>query len=268
VTDAPTHHDGQRRLWTIGDYPAVAQHLRPVSVALLDAIGPLDEIRVLDVGCGDGNASIEAARRGAEVIGIDLTPTQIERASARAAHEGVDVEFRVGDAESLPVDEASFDVVISSLGMIFAPDHARAAAEMVRACRPGGRIGMTTWTTGGWTDEWRARSVEVIRPVDTPIRPDLWGDADEATRRWSAAGARAIRIDPHTLEWRFADVDEAVTFFFTASGPYLSFLERAEAAGRGDDARRVLTETMAATATRDAGGVTLDAPYLVITATR
>ena len=129
--------DAQVRIWSSGDYPVIARRLLPISLALIDAVGIGPGDQVLDVGVGNGNAAIEAARRGAQVTGIDLTPIQIERARARCVDEQVEVDLRVGNAEHLDVPDASFDQVLSVMGVIFAPDHERAVAEMARAARPG-----------------------------------------------------------------------------------------------------------------------------------
>lgn len=129
-------------MWTIGDYPTIARHLAPISAETVEALGLEVGDRVLDVGVGTGNAAIEAARRGAIVTGIDLTPAQIERARDRCAQEGVDVELRVGDADDLDVPDATFDVVLSVMGVIFAPDPA------ARWPSPRGRS-----TDGQWRGE-------------------------------------------------------------------------------------------------------------------
>src|SRR6478609_872549 len=135
--------EAQRRIWAAGDYSVVARQFLPMSVETVEAVGVRAGDRVLDVGTGNGNAAIEAARRGATVTGIDLTPEQVDLARKRCADEGLDVDLRVGNAEALDVPDASYDVVLSVLGVIFAPDHARALGEMARACRPRGTVAMT-----------------------------------------------------------------------------------------------------------------------------
>jgi SAM-dependent methyltransferase len=235
-----------------------------VSEALVDALDVASGERVLDVGCGDGNTSIVAARRGASVVGIDLTPAQVELARARLAIEGVPVDVRVGDAEALPVEDHAFDVVMSCLGMIFAADHERATAEMVRACRAGGRVGATSWGTGGWSAAWAARAAEVVPEV---VRPSPWADPAVVRQRWEHAGLTGVNVEQVPFEWHFADVDAAVELFLTASGPFIAFVDTAESLGRGDDARTALRAALAETAIDLHDGIVLPHPFIVATGT-
>ncbi len=262
------HRDAQRRIWTIGDYPAVARRLLPISVETVESLPITAGTRVLDVGAGDGNFALEAARRGALVVGIDLAPAQIERAAARAEADGLDVDLRVGDAEALEVDDGSFDVVASVLGMIFAPDHERAATEMVRACRPGGTVAAVSWSGGGWSQLWRRRAATVVPPPpeDGP-RPELWGDEAEARRRWEQAGLHDVRVERRPFEWHFADVAEAADFFVSFSGPFITFLERAGSLGVADKARAVLVQALEEAVVSSDGAVTLSQPFLLATGT-
>lgn len=260
------HRDAQRRMWTIGDYPAVAHRLLPISVETVESLPITAGTRVLDVGAGDGNFTLEAARRGAVVVGIDLAPAQVERAAARAAADGLEVDLRVGDAEALEVDDGSFDVVVSVLGMVFAPDHERAAAEMVRACRPGGTVAAVAWSDGGWSEIWRRRAATVVPPPpEGGPRPDLWGDEDEVRRRWQQAGLTDVGIERRPFEWHFSDVPEAADFFVSHAGPFMTFLERAESLGVADQARAVLVEALEEAVVSSDGAVTLSHPYLLAT---
>ncbi len=261
--------DTQRRLWTGGDYPAVARLLAPISTALVDRVGARPGIRLLDVGVGDGNTAIEAAQRGAAVTGVDITPAQIERARARITELGVDVELELGDAEDLPFADASFDVVVSVMGMIFAPDAARAASEMHRVCRPGGTVAITAWAQDGWAITWRRRSAKLLPQAPQPSNggPDAWGDPAIAVERLRRAGLVATAtIEP--FGWTFPDVDTALRFFVEDTPPMVAFVEAAARIGRRDDGvaalRQVLEESNRATD----GSVDLWAPYVVCIATR
>ncbi len=255
--------DAQRRAWTIGDYPVIARHLLAISVETVEAAGVRAGDRVLDVGVGNGNAAIEAARRGAKVTGIDLTPAQIERAEARCAREGVTVDLRVGNAEFLEVPDASFDVVLSVMGVIFAPGHARAVAEMARVCRPGGTVAITTWAAGGWSGRWRARAAAFLpAPAAGNPAPDEWGDADEVVQRFATAGL-AASVEQRSFAFRFASESDALDTFVSAAGPYVHFMETASSLGRGDEALRELRVAIAEANEASDGTCRLFAPYLL-----
>ncbi len=260
--------DAERRVWTIGDYPVIARQLLPISVEMVEAIGPRPGDRVLDVGVGTGNAAIEAARRGATVTGIDLTPAQIERARTRCAGEGIEVDLRVGNAEALDVPDASFDVVLSVMGVIFAPDHAQALAEMTRACRSGGKVALTAWEAGGWSTRWRARVAHLMPtpPPGSPM-PDQWGDADEVVRRFGAAGL-SPSVERRSFAFRFGSEQEALETFVSAAGPYVSLMEIASGLGRGDEALDELRAAIAESNQARDGTCRLPAPYLLAVAQR
>jgi ubiquinone/menaquinone biosynthesis C-methylase UbiE len=255
--------DAQRRVWTIGDYPIIARHLLPISVETVEAVGIRSGDRVLDVGVGNGNAAIEAARRGATVTGIDLTPAQIERARSRSTDEGVQVDLRVGNAEKLDVPDGSFDVVLSMMGVIFAPDHARAMAEMARACRPGGTVAITTWAEGGWSSRWRSHSARLLPPPPpgSPT-PDEWGDPDEVVSRFAAAGLHAT-VERRSFAFRFSSEEQALETFLATVGPYVQFMETATSLGRADEARHELRAALAETNEASDGTCRLPAPYLL-----
>jgi len=167
-----------RAMWAMGDYPSVAADIIPELGALLvAACGVRPGDRVLDLACGSGNAAIPAAERGAEVTACDLTPELLDAGSRLAAARGVEVSWREADAESLPFGDDSFDVVLSCVGVMFAPHHGACADELVRVCRPGGTIGLVSWTPEGFVGEMFA----AMRPYVPPPPPDAlppprWGD--------------------------------------------------------------------------------------------
>jgi SAM-dependent methyltransferase len=226
----------QRKLWARGDYPALARHMVPISVETLDLAGVAPGDQVLDVGVGDGNTAAEAARRGATVTGIDLSPDQLDKARARLVAEGLDVDLHEANAEELPFPDGRFDVVVSVLGVIFAPDHARATAEMVRVCRPGGTVAITAWQDTAWFRTWRDRAMPLVTPDPSAAagpRPDLWGDADEMTRRLGAAGIEAT-VHERPFHWSFPSCEAAARFFLETASGFIAFKEAATAAGHGD----------------------------------
>src|SRR5689334_17477944 len=140
----------QQAMWASGDFAVIGTTLQIVGELLCEAVDLRSGERVLDVAAGNGNASLAAARRFAQVTSTDYVPALLERGRIRAEADGVEIAFETADAEALPYADGSFDVVLSSFGVMFAPDHRRAARELVRVCRPGGRIGLASWTPNGF----------------------------------------------------------------------------------------------------------------------
>jgi SAM-dependent methyltransferase len=264
----PDPLDAQRRMWSLGDYTAVARFLMPISEDVVETVGIGSFDRVLDVGVGSGNTAIAAARRGAEVVGVDLTPRQLELAAARAADEGVTIELHEGNAEDLPLPNGEFDVVVSVMGMIFAADHAKALAEMARVCRPGGKVVLTSWAEEGWSWAWRQRAATLLPPAAPGgPQPDAWGVPDELARRLDAAGLDG-RIHHRPLSWDFASTDDARDFFVQNVGPFIAFSEAARGMGNEEQFFAELEAVMAQTNTATNGRLVLPAPYLLAIATK
>jgi ubiquinone/menaquinone biosynthesis C-methylase UbiE len=169
-------------VWALGDYALMAEQvMAPLGPVLVEATGIGPGERVLDVAAGSGNISIPAAKTGARVISSDLTPELLARSQARAAEEGVTMQLREANAELLPFADGEFDTVISAIGVMFAPHHQRAADELVRVCRPGGTIGLISWTYEGFF----GRMLNTIRPYRPTLAPgvppaSLWGREDYA----------------------------------------------------------------------------------------
>lgn len=254
----------QQELWRKGDYPAVARHLQPISEETLEIVGVSPGDRLLDVGTGDGNTAVEAARRGAVVTGIDLSPDQLAKARARLAAEGLDVALHEADAQDLPLGDGRFDVVVSVLGVIFAPDPARAAAELVRVCRPGGQVAVTAWQDTGWFRAWRDRAAQLLPPDPAPggPRPDLWGDAGEMRRRLEAAGIDAT-VHERPFHWSFPSSPAAAEFFLRTASGFVAFHEAATAAGRGDEVLPALVAALDEMNEATDGTCRVASPYLV-----
>ncbi|MDQ3411689.1 MAG: class I SAM-dependent methyltransferase, partial [Chloroflexota bacterium] len=148
MTDLVAVKQRQQQTWAAGDFSVIATALYPTAEVLCDDVDFSSGQTVLDVACGSGNVAIAAARRHTAVTGIDYVPALLDRGRQRAAAEGLDIEFREADAEALPFEDGSFDVVLSAFGVMFAPNQEQAAAELLRVCRPGGRIGLANWTPG------------------------------------------------------------------------------------------------------------------------
>ena len=177
VTLPPDLKARHRAMWASGDYPSMVEtFLTPLGPRLVDATGIQSGMRVLDVGAGTGNASIPAALRGADVVASDLTPELFEAGRARARAAGVELEWIEADAEALPFEDDSFDVVISAIGVMFAPFHQVAADELARVCRPGGTIGLLSWTPEGMLGAlFRLMGPYAPPPPAGAQSPPLWG---------------------------------------------------------------------------------------------
>src|SRR5918998_141417 len=183
-------------MWASGDYPGMVDtFLLPLGPVLVEAAGISDGMKVLDVAAGTGNASIPAAKAGAEVTASDLTPELFDAGRARAEAEGVSLEWVEADAEHLPFEDESYDVVMSSIGAMFAPHHQDVADELVRVCKPGGTIGMLNWTPEGMIGAlFRAIGEFAPPPPPGAQPPPLWGSEDHMRELFGD------RVDFHTLD--------------------------------------------------------------------
>jgi SAM-dependent methyltransferase len=221
--------DRQQQTWASGDYAAVAARIQPIAERLAEAADLQAGQRVLDVATGSGNAAIAAARLGTTAVGIDYVPSLLERGRERAAAEGLAVDLIEGDAEALPFADASFDAVISVFGSMFAPNHAQAAAELLRVSRPGGTIALASWTPDGFIgDLFRAQAAHVPPPAGVPS-PMLWG-TEAHLRELFGEGIAWLEVEERTFTWRFTSAEEFVAFFRRWYGPTL----KAFAALEGD----------------------------------
>jgi SAM-dependent methyltransferase len=256
----------QQQTWASADYAAVAALIVPMAEGLAQNAGLRAGDRVLDVATGSGNAALAAARCGCEVTGIDYVPALLERARARAAAEGLEIEFAEGDAEHLAFPDASFDAVLSCLGVMFTPDQERAAAELARVCRPGGTIGLVNWTPAGFIGQL-LRTVGKHVPPPAGVRPPpQWGTEE---RLGELLGDAVSRLDfqRRTFVFRFRSPDDFATFFRDNYGPVH------QAFGAPDEpGRERLHDDLTALARdhdREEGpSVAMPAEYLEVVATR
>jgi SAM-dependent methyltransferase len=213
-----------RVMWALGDYPAVAADVIPeLGPALVAATGVRAGERVLDVAAGSGNAAVPAALAGAQVIASDLTPELFPAGRVFAERHRVSVDWEQADAEALPYADGSFDVVLSCVGVMFAPHHQRAAEELLRVCRPGGRIGLLSWTPTGFVGEM-FRTMKPYTPPPPPGAqpPPLWGDEDHVRALLGdrvtdvVAERRVLTTD------RFASPEAWLAYWKTVYGPTIA----------------------------------------------
>jgi ubiquinone/menaquinone biosynthesis C-methylase UbiE len=221
----------QQAAWASGDYGQVGTRLQIVGESLCEAVDLLATERVLDVAAGNGNASLAAARRFADVISTDRVPSLLDEGRRRAEADQLPMTFQVADAESLPFPDRSFDVVLSTFGVMFAPDQERAARELLRVTRQGGRIGLANWTPGGFV----GRMFDVVREFAPPppgIRsPMEWGTE---TRLVELFGPEAtdIRTERKTYNFRYRSAEHWVSFFRAYYGPMLKAFAALDEAGQ------------------------------------
>ncbi|HVE64477.1 MAG TPA: class I SAM-dependent methyltransferase [Mycobacteriales bacterium] len=164
----------QSVMWANGPYQNITETLIDIHELIIDELAPAPGVRWLDLACGTGAVAERAAAAGASVVGVDLAPGLIDTAQKRAAELGLDIDYRVGDCEALDLEDAGFDVVSSTCGVMFAPDHAAAARELARVTRPGGRIGLANWTPEGGVGEM-FRVMAPFQPAPPPSSPFDWG---------------------------------------------------------------------------------------------
>lgn len=248
-----------RRTWSAGDYDAIAEGIWAAGELIVRRVEVMPGERVLDVAAGTGNAAIRAAQAGASVTALDLTPELFDAGRRRAAEAGVEIEWVAGDAEELPFADGSFDVVLSTFGVMFAPRHEVAAAEIGRVLRPGGRIGLTTWPPEGVVaDVFATVGRHLPPPPEIAAPPLLWGSEEHVRRIFAGTGIQLslerelIPIDPDL------DRTEAFEFYITTFGPLIKARELLEPEGRWQsvvDDLRPAVEAMVAT----------PAEYLVVT---
>ncbi|MGH9945406.1 MAG: class I SAM-dependent methyltransferase, partial [Pyrinomonadaceae bacterium] len=222
--------------------------------------------RVLDVACGSGNLSLPAARAGASVTGLDIAPNLIETARQRALAEGLEINFDEGDAEQLPYGDASFDTVVTMFGAMFAPRPERAAAELLRVCRPGGRIAMANWTPAGFIGQMFKTTAGHVAPPNIPS-PLLWGD-EGIVRERLRIGVADLQITRRMVPFRLPIRPEQMVAYFRAwYGPTLrafAALDEDGQAALGRDLTRLWSEHNRATD----GTTHVEAEYLEIVALR
>ena len=208
----------QQAMWASGDFAVIGTTLQIVGESLCEAVDLYAGRRVLDVACGNGNAALAAARRFAHVTGLDYVPALLELARARARAEGVEIDFREGDAEALPFEDGSFDVVLSTYGVMFAPDQLRAARELARVTRTHGRIGLASWTPGGFIGQLLQLVGRYVAPPPGLASPALWGVEPHVGALFDGR-ARVVRAERKPFMFRYLSAAHFVDVFRRFYGP-------------------------------------------------
>jgi ubiquinone/menaquinone biosynthesis C-methylase UbiE len=226
----------QQATWATGDYGVIGVRLVIVSELICEAADIRSGSRVLDVACGHGNTALAAARRGAVTTGLDYVPALLQRARERAAAERLDIDWRSGDAERLPFDAGSFDAVLSTFGVMFAPDQPRAAAELLRVCRSGGRIGLACWTPDGLVGEMFRTIARYVPPPPGLTPPTAWGTHD-GLERLLGDGVNEVRAERRVYLQRYASAEHWLEVFRNWFGPVRTSFEALDRRGQEELAR-------------------------------
>ena len=254
----------QQQIWSSGDYGSIAWITVALARELTEAVDLRPGAKVLDVACGTGHVALEAARTFCDVTGVDYVPELVETARRRAEAEGLEIDFRVGDAETLPFPDDSFDTVLSAIGVMFTADHERAAAEVVRVCRPGGRIGMANWTPTGFVGRMLQTVGKHVPPPPAAQPPTRWG-TEQVVAELLGGPVRDVASYTATVTQRFASPATFADFFLANYGPTYAAAAKLDEAGRAalredmiriaNEANRALDDTFVS-----------DWDYLVVTA--
>jgi ubiquinone/menaquinone biosynthesis C-methylase UbiE len=256
----------QQSAWASGDYAVIGTTLQLVGELLAESCDLRFDERVLDVAAGNGNATLAAARRGCRVTSTDYVASLLDRAARRADADGLDVAFQVADAEALPFGDGSFDVVLSTFGVIFAPDHAKSASELARVCRPGGRIGLANWTPDSLIGRMFKALGRQLPPPPGAQSPALWGDQAHL-RALFGESASAIDVTPRVFNFRYRSAAHFIDVFRTWYGP----VHKAFAALPEDKAatlERDLTDLLEGLNRAGKGSLVVPSDYLEIVITR
>jgi ubiquinone/menaquinone biosynthesis C-methylase UbiE len=257
-----------RATWAAGDYDGIVDYIWSVGGDLVGRVGVKEGESVLDVACGTGNATIPAAEAGGVVTGLDITPELLEGARRRAADAGVKIEFVVGDAEALPFDDGSFDVVLSTFGCMFAPDQAKAAAEIARVVKPGGRVGVAAWTPDGGIGRFFGAIAEYAPPPPEGFQPPtLWGDRDHVGELFAATGVE-LRFEDAAVDFRFESLDEVFGEYVAKFGPLVMLRAALEPEGRWEEASEAIRAYYQAENQATDGTVHFRGEYLITLGTK
>jgi ubiquinone/menaquinone biosynthesis C-methylase UbiE len=256
----------QQTAWASGNYAVIGTTLQLVGEQLAEACDLRWGEQVLDVAAGNGNASLAAARRGAVVTSTDYVEDLLKRGEARAEAEGLQIEFRVADAEALPFADASFDAVLSTFGVMFTPDQAKAAAELARVCRPGGRIGLANWTPEGFIGQLFKVMGRHVPPPAGAQPPSLWCKEAHLAQLFGDA-VTDVAVTRRHFQFRYRSPAHFIEVFRTWYGP----VHKAFAAlgpEQGAALERDLADLLATLNRAGPDGLVVPSEYLEVVLTR
>jgi ubiquinone/menaquinone biosynthesis C-methylase UbiE len=221
----------QQGAWSSGDYAVVGITLQIVGEELCEALDLRSGQKVLDVAAGNGNATLAAARRWCEVVSTDYVPSLLERGRSRAAADGLSIQFREADAEALPFADASFDAVVSTFGVMFTPDQDKAAAELARVSKRGGKIGLANWTPEGFIGQFFKTLGKYLPPPAGAKSPALWG-TEARIKEMFGASAASIKAERRHFNFRYRSPEHFLDIFKSYYGPTLKAFAALDAANQ------------------------------------
>jgi ubiquinone/menaquinone biosynthesis C-methylase UbiE len=252
--------------WEAGDFSEVAKHIESTAREFIDRVGIKPGDNVLDVACGSGNLAVEAARKGATVTGVDIASNLVAAARKRATAEGLDIKFDEGDAESLPYPDESFDVVVTMFGAMFAPRPDVTASELLRVCKPGGRIAMANWTPEGHAGQMFKLSGKYLPPPNMPP-PVQWGVEDMVRERFGD-GVSDLKMTKRMADMQFEyGPSEVVDHFRKFFGPTKLAFEKLDET-QGEMFRQDLEDLWSKNNSANDGTTSAKSEYLEVIATK
>lgn len=269
VVDLAELKKNERTMWALGDYAAIARDMFwAVGERVVARVEVAPGERVLDVACGTGNAAIRAAEAGGLVTGVDLTPELFETGRALAAEAGATIEWVEGDAEALPFEDESFDVVLSTFGCMFAPRHDVTARELARVLRPGGRLGVCSWTPdSSLATMMRAMFGHLPPTPDFALPPPLWGSPDHIRDLFDGTGIR-VECERESVTFNHVSVEAALQTYETTWGPFIQARQQLEPHGRWLALRAELAAVLAQRNTSDGADLVYSSDYLTVVGRR
>jgi SAM-dependent methyltransferase len=252
-----------RELWAGGDYAGIVPYIAAAGRKAVEAAEIKSGEDVLDVACGTGNATIPAAETGAKLTGLDLTPELLEAGRAAAAEAGVEIEWVEGDAENLPFDDESFDVVISVFGSMFAPDQKKAASEIARVLRPSGRMAICSWTPDGGIGRFFKLMADNLPPPPEGFQPPvLWGTEDHVRDLFEGTGVE-LSFEEAAVEFEGDSPEEFLAEYERKLPPMVAAKAALEPEGKWDGVREQVLALYNEINTSDAGDIKFRGEYLV-----